>query len=140
MLRNGSVLHVEGSTGVELTVVSHGGLEISDYSRHDVVGIMQANRNKLVCGAGWSRGSQRERKIVISTRGTERGGGFRHLFDEGRYAGRIDKRASLLDRAVVKSGGGGKGCSSFAISSMRESFGPRSPERNFQVKVVPLRG
>jgi hypothetical protein len=115
---------MKGSTGVEVPVVSHGGLEKSDYSRHDVVGMMQANRNTLVCGAGWSRGSQRERKIVISTRGTERGGGFRHLFDEGRWAGKIDQRASLLDRAVVKGAVGLVGHRLYA-----ECLGPGSPER-----------
>jgi len=67
------MLDGEASMGEEVNVVSHGGLGKSGYSRHDVVGMMQANRNKLVRGAGWSRGSRRARKIVISTRGAEGG-------------------------------------------------------------------
>lgn len=50
----------------------------------------------------------KERERISSARearslgGGEGRGAFRHLFDEGRWAGRIDQRASLLDRAMVK--------------------------------------
>jgi len=51
-----------------------------------------------------------ERERLSSAREERKGGqGLRRLFNEGRYAERNDKRVSLLDRAVVKSGGGGRG-------------------------------
>jgi len=46
------MLDGEASMGEEVNVVSHGGLENNGSSRHDVVGMMPANRNKLVRGAG----------------------------------------------------------------------------------------
>jgi len=50
-----------------------------------------------------SRESKREKECHQHERhGVGGGGAFRHLFDEGRWAGRIDQRASLLDRAMVK--------------------------------------
>jgi len=40
------VLDMQGTTNVELSVVGHGCSMTRDYSKHDVVGVRQANGNK----------------------------------------------------------------------------------------------